>query len=576
MTLLERPLQTATLVSAVRAAVESRRRQCQVRDELAARARAEEALGEVNWRLQALMQALPVGVSFSDDPTCQHITGNPTVLAQFEIASTENLSASAPADTDPGRRIRYFVEGRPLSDAELPLQRAVAENKVIPPMEMEVQLPSGRSWIAEVSAAPVRDAQGNIVGGVAVTVDVTNRKRVEDALRELTETLERQVAERTAVAEQRARDLRRLAAELSEAEHRERKRLAGLLHDDLQQLLLAVKLRLPVLVEGPQDQLEQHVAKIDELVGECLSSSRTLTRELSPPILQCGELAEVIQWLGRWFGDKHGLKVDVNAQGELPHVPEHLSVFLFQSMRELLFNVVKHSGRMEARVGLSSQDGYLAVQVEDDGGKFDAESVKLRLQRPEGFGLFHIQERLRALGGRLEIRNSSCGGACFRMIVPVAEGAESQPEHAGLQPVMMAASRARGSRAAGSAVRLVVVDDHAVVREGLVGLLNRQPDFEVVGEAGDGQEAVQQAEALRADAVVMDVDMPYVDGLEATRQIKQRLPDTAVVGLSLHEEEHIAQAMAKAGADACISKHAPAKDLVQAVRRACLRDADPT
>src|SRR5512136_2399070 len=110
--------------------------------------RAERDLFAADQRLQALMQALPVGVSFSDDPTCQRITGNPTVLAQFEDSAADNLSASAPDAGAPGRQVRFFREGQPIGDAELPLQRAVAENREVSPMELEVLLPSGRRWFA--------------------------------------------------------------------------------------------------------------------------------------------------------------------------------------------------------------------------------------------------------------------------------------------------------------------------------------------------------------------------------------------------------------------------------------------
>ena len=150
---------------------------------------AERELFDANQRLQALMRAVPVGVSFSDDPTCRRITGNPAVLAQFEVGAADNLSASAPEPVAPGRQVQFFREGRPVEDAELPLQRAVAENSVIPPMELEVQLPSGRRWFAEASGAPVFGPHGEVVGGLAVTVDITERKQAEDELRRRAEQL---------------------------------------------------------------------------------------------------------------------------------------------------------------------------------------------------------------------------------------------------------------------------------------------------------------------------------------------------------------------------------------------------
>jgi PAS domain S-box-containing protein len=150
---------------------------------------AERELFDANQRLQALMRAVPVGVSFSDDPTCRRITGNPAVLAQFEVGAADNLSASAPEPVAPGRQLRFFREGRPVEDSELPLQRAVAENSVIPPMELEVHLPSGRRWFAEASGAPVLGPHGEVVGGLAVTVDITARKQAEDELRRRAEQL---------------------------------------------------------------------------------------------------------------------------------------------------------------------------------------------------------------------------------------------------------------------------------------------------------------------------------------------------------------------------------------------------
>ncbi|MBS1248372.1 MAG: hypothetical protein H6R48_1161, partial [Proteobacteria bacterium] len=147
------------------------------------RKRAERQLFATHERLQALMDALPVGVAFSEDAICQHITGNRTLLAHFEMTPQDNVSATAPDTMAAGRQVRYFHQGRELQAGELPLQRAVAERQVIPPLELEIRLPSGRRWLAEVTGAPLRDAKSQVIGGLAVVADITERKRAEEALR---------------------------------------------------------------------------------------------------------------------------------------------------------------------------------------------------------------------------------------------------------------------------------------------------------------------------------------------------------------------------------------------------------
>lgn len=153
--------------------------------------KTNQALFGSNQRLQALMNSLPIGISFSEDPSCQAITGNPTLYQQFEITPGDNISASAPDPDAVGRRIRYFRDGHEVIEAELPLQRAVAENRQIPATELEIVLPSGRRWFAEASSAPIRDGQGRVIGGVAVTTDITYRKQAEETLRRSREDLDR-------------------------------------------------------------------------------------------------------------------------------------------------------------------------------------------------------------------------------------------------------------------------------------------------------------------------------------------------------------------------------------------------
>jgi two-component system response regulator NreC len=114
--------------------------------------------------------------------------------------------------------------------------------------------------------------------------------------------------------------------------------------------------------------------------------------------------------------------------------------------------------------------------------------------------------------------------------------------------------------------RILLVDDHAIVRAGLRLLLESQPDMEVVGEAADGTEAFRKARELRPDVVVMDITMPGLSGLEATSRIKAECPDAQVLALTMHQDERYFFQMLHAGASGYVVKGAPPADLIAAVR----------
>jgi DNA-binding NarL/FixJ family response regulator len=120
-------------------------------------------------------------------------------------------------------------------------------------------------------------------------------------------------------------------------------------------------------------------------------------------------------------------------------------------------------------------------------------------------------------------------------------------------------------------IKILVADDHQIMREGLVNLLTKQADFEVCGEARDGHEVVAEARKLKPDAVIMDVALPGLNGIEATRQIKEAHPEIKIIGLSMHSERRFVAEMLKAGASAYILKDSAFEELVNAIR-ASLRD----
>jgi len=114
-------------------------------------------------------------------------------------------------------------------------------------------------------------------------------------------------------------------------------------------------------------------------------------------------------------------------------------------------------------------------------------------------------------------------------------------------------------------VRVLLADDHPVVRKGLADLLRERPEIDLVGEARDGEEAVAMARDTKPDVVLMDVSMPKLNGIEATRHITSEMPGVRVIGLSMHEEEDMPRAMREAGATVYLSKTTAADTLVDAI-----------
>ena len=117
-----------------------------------------------------------------------------------------------------------------------------------------------------------------------------------------------------------------------------------------------------------------------------------------------------------------------------------------------------------------------------------------------------------------------------------------------------------------SKIKLLLADDHAVVRPGLRMLLEAQPDMEIVAEAENGRETIEKVLAFQPDIVLMDIEMPGMNGIEATRKIKEESPETAVLALTMYEDDQYFFEMLKAGAAGYIPKRAAPDALVNAIR----------
>lgn len=428
-------------------------------------------------------------------------------------------------------------------------------------------------------------SQSEVAGERLFTVilrDVTERKRAEEQLRQLTEELEVRVKERTEELTRSQQRLRALAAEVTLTEQKERRRIATELHDYLAQLLVVGRLKLSQgqrwLHNTPQ---QDWLKELDGLLEQSLTYTRSLVAQLSPPVLHEFGLVVALRWLADQMR-QHGLTVAVEAGHEDLDLPEDQAVLLYQSVRELLFNVVKHAGVDRATVSLRlSPEGELRIAVTDRGRGGDFTESATAETMPPRFGLFSIRERMTVMGGTLAIDSGPEQGTCVTLVIPYrAAAAASQEQRVPVaEPANPSASHgkphqgplSRGPYKSG-VIRVLLVDDHAMVRQGLRSILEGYEDIHIAGEAGNGIEAIELAHSLSPDVVVMDVTMPRMDGIDATRAIKQATPGPLVIGLSVRNDRETEQAMRAAGATGFLTKESAAEQLYQAIRSAIINE----
>jgi len=266
----------------------------------------------------------------------------------------------------------------------------------------------GRAF--DVYAFRVGGAEGRRVG--ILFKDITERKKAEEALAELNRELEDKVRART-------KQVQDLAGQLTLAEAKERARLAQVLHDELQQQLYAVGFALqglrPQLRDGAAAQAK--LEEVKRLVSGAMAIARTTTANLSPPVLRHEGLVEALTWLGGDMTERYGLSVRVDAPGTFAVPNEAVRVLLFDLVRELLFNVVKHAQVDEATVHLIENPDQLILTVSDFGEGFDPAAQD---ETATGLGLQGVRKRLELFGGHLELVSAPRKGTRVSIVVPVA------------------------------------------------------------------------------------------------------------------------------------------------------------
>lgn len=187
-----------------------------------------------------------------------------------------------------------------------------------------------------------------------------------------------------------------------------------------------------------------------------------------------------------------------------------------------------------------------------------------------GYGLFSLQERLELLGGQVQIDSTPGKTTRVQITVPLPAAhhtptAEPHVE-ADSAPKVPAEDTDPAAPAGEYRTRVLLTDDHEVVRRGLANLIKQQPDMQVVAEADSGENAVKLAHQHRPEVVIMDISLPGISGIETTRRIMAELPQTCVIGISMHHESDVAEDLQRAGARVYLNKSQAAEKLLEAIR----------
>jgi signal transduction histidine kinase/ActR/RegA family two-component response regulator len=541
------------------------------------RRQREQPLEERDERLRLAVESADIGTwdfnlvtgDHHWDRRCKTMFGLPPdadvpyerFLALVHSADRSRVIAAIERSTDPSGDGSYDVEYR-----------------IVRPDRREVWVRGiGRVFFEE------RDGKRQAVRFIGTALDIHGSKQTQEHLQRWGSELQQAVNLKTIELVQSQERLRALTNELNLTEQRERKRLAGDLHDYLAQLLVVIRMKLRQAVPlVPAEKAAALLKDADQALTQALDYTRSLVTELAPPSLNEFGLLQSVEWLASQMR-QHGLRVEVQPGAETLYLPEDQAILLFQSVRELLYNVLKHAHTDEATVSLSiTPNSELHITVEDKGAGFDAAALELQGDATR-FGLFSLKERMATMCGRVSIDSAVGRGTKIALLIPywpvrpALDGSErlsaEPPTHAhSLESVPSTTHTDDHVEEAPlqdkPRIRVLLVDDHAMVRQGLRSVMESYPDIEVVGEAGDGKASLVSVERVRPSVVIMDLNMPQMNGIDATAIIKSRHPEIVVLGLSVNAGEDNQEAMIQAGASALLTKEAAVDRLYDMIHEA--------
>ena len=383
---------------------------------------------------------------------------------------------------------------------------------------------------------------------------------------ELTELIETNEALRVSEL-----SLRQLSARLLKLQDEERRRIARDLHDTTGQKIAVLSMtldRLAKLVDTRKVDVKDALMESRDVVGKIGEEIRTLSYLLHPPLLdECG-LASAVLWYAEGFKKRSGIHLSVSIDEELVRLTTDAETALFRVLQESLTNVHRYSGSPSAEIRIFQSASTVHLEIVDHG-----KGVKAGTERPAfagaptlGVGIPGMRERIRQLGGQLEVEFSN-EGTRVHASLPVQASAEESVSQSTSELYRDKENFQANSRQRPKIRRrILIADDHEVIRRGLRGLVESQEEWSVCGEAIEGNEAISKTRELRPDLLILDVGMPGVSGIEAASQILKDDPNMKILFFTMYDSPQMMRELSRVGAWGYVAKARAGNDLVDAVR----------
>ncbi len=371
------------------------------------RRKGEDELKESEERFRAIFDNATDGILLADPETKKFTACNNTIcqMLGYDLDEVKKLGLE---DIHPQEHLAYVM-----GQFEKQARREITLAKDIP-----VKRKDGSVFYADVNSAPVKLGGKTYLMGLFR--DITDRRRAEEQLQEARDELEVRVRQRTAELAKLAKELRSLASELSLAEERARRRMAVDIHDHVGQKLAISKMKLESLAESASSsEVAAALRETNGLIAQVIESTRSLTFELSPPVLYELGFVAAVEWLTKQARQQHGLETEFTDDGCAKPLDDDIRVLLFQAVRELLVNVAKHANARSVQVSTKRVGDTVRVSVEDDGVGFNLSGAPSRRYGSAGFGLFSIHERLGHIGGHLKVESEPGHGTRVSLVAPI-------------------------------------------------------------------------------------------------------------------------------------------------------------